>query len=263
LVHPLIIFGSKGFIGRHFARVYPEALALDHSAFDISVDPHFGFSTEGLQWALIAAGMSNPLKCEENPAKSYRCNVEGPLLLGKELLKRGILPIFFSTDYVFNDDLQIQPLNTYGKQKAELEEKGERLGALVIRLSKVYGVEKGDGTFFDQMAAQFICGQEIMAARDQIFAPIYIEDVLEQVMHLASQKARGVFQIAGPSFASRLEMALHLVEGLRMQRELVKEISLDDLRDGIKRPKRLRIIGSPKGLNWKNGIEKVIKAYEE
>ncbi len=261
MVHAeLMIIGNSGFIGSHFSRVFPEALSVGRSQLDLC-DPEITFSTEGKSYAVITAGIGNPQKCEANPEISYRCNVTGTLALGKELLKREILPIFFSTDYVFDDGLNIAPLNTYGRQKAELEEKGAQLGALVVRLSKVYGTEKGDGTLFDEMASRLIDGKQVHAARDQIFAPVFIGDVIRQVVEWAQRGMRGVVTCAGPMYATRLQMARLMAKKLEVDQGLVTEISLEDLKDGVRRPKYLALKGDFQALEWQEGIERVVQAY--
>jgi dTDP-4-dehydrorhamnose reductase len=262
LVHTLIIIGSDGFIGNHFCRAYPGALAVGRSQLDLS-NPKLTFPTEGYRYAIIAAGISHPKRCETDPEATYRCNVVGTLRLGKELLKRGITPIFFSTDYVFDNHLKRAPMNVYGKQKAELEERASQLDALTIRLSKVYGVEKGDGTLFDEMAAKLRAGQTILAARDQIFAPVFVGDVISQTLSCVQQGRRGVVDVVGPSYASRLEMAKKLGEKLGVKGESIKEIALDELKDGVQRPKFLKLSSSIPSLSWEEGIEQVVKGYAQ
>lgn len=263
MVHPLtlLIIGSKGFIGRHFCRAFPDALGLDRNQIDLC-DPQFNIPDGQYHYALITAGMGNPRACAQNPQLSYTCNVTGTLKLGKELLKRGIRPIFFSSDYVLNDTLQVGPLNLYGEQKRELEEQAATMDALVIRLSKVYGLEKGDGTLFDEMAQQIVVGRKIQVAHDQIFAPIYVGDLVQRVIFLLQQGTRGLVTLAGPSFASRFEMAERLCHRLGTKKDLLQKISLDDLGDGIKRPKRLALTGDFPALTWEEGLEKVVKNYE-
>ena len=258
---PLIVIGSRGFIGSHFCRAFPDALKVDRSQLDLS-KPDVNFSTAGYECALIAAGIGDPRLCEEDPITTYRCNVSGTVKLGKELLKRGILPIFLSTDYVFDDRLNIAPLNAYGRQKAELEREVSSLDALVIRLSKVYGVEKGDGTLFDAMAAQLRRGSKIRAAKDQVFAPIFVKDVVQHVSSLIEKGARGCVNLVGASYASRLEMARRMAERLGVTQELVQEISLDELQDGVQRPKFLKIASCFPSKSWQEGVEQLVKAYE-
>ena len=256
----MIVIGCNGFIGRHFCRACPQALSLDRSHVDLR-DPHLPISVEGYSYALIAGGVSNPKLCEKDPIASYRTNVEGPLKLGKELLKKGVLPIFFSTDYVLNDRLELSPLNIYGKQKLELEREAEKLDTLVIRLSKVYGIEKGDGTLFDEMARELVLGREIRAARDQVFAPVFVGDVVQRVLYLVEKGVRGIVSVVGPQFATRLAMAQKMAMRLGAPQRLVKEISLDDLNDGVCRPKNLALSGDFAALHWKEGMERVVNNY--
>ena len=260
LVHPLIVIGSKGFIGSHFCRAFPEALAVDRSMLDLC-NPQICFATHKRRFALIAAGMANPKACEANPQFSHRCNVIGTLKLGKELCERGIIPIFFSTDYVFDDALMIAPLNRYGEQKAELEAEASHLDALILRLSKVYGVEKGDGSLFDEMAARLTRGEAILAAHDQVFAPIFIDDVIRHTMAFLKAGKRGIVNLVGPSFAPRLEMARKLAAELKVEKALVKAMSLDDLLDGVKRPKFLKLTSNLTSLRWEKGVQRMVNAY--
>jgi dTDP-4-dehydrorhamnose reductase len=255
-----IIIGSDGFIGRHFCRALPKALAIGKADLDLS-KPNIRFSTQGRRYALIAAGIGNPRRCEADPAYSHQCNVIGTLELGKELSKRGVMPIFLSTDYVYDDGLNIAPVNAYGKQKLEMEIEALQLGGLILRLSKVYGLEKGDGTLFDEMAAKLSRGEAISVAHDQIFAPIYVGDVIKQATHYLEKEMRGIFDVAGPSFASRLTMAKKLAHHLKVNDRLVKPISLNDLNDGVRRPKYLKLSSSLSSTSWEVGMQHTVRAY--
>lgn len=260
MVHALIIIGSKGFIGGYFRKAFPNALAIDRSELDL-LNPQICFSTEGYRFAIIAAGIGNPRKCEQDPKTSYLCNVKGTLKLGLELWQRGVFPVFFSTDYVFDDNLKVSPLNMYGKQKKELEERASHFPSLTLRLSKVYGIEKGDNTLFDEMAAKLMRNETVLAAKDQVFSPICVSDVIRQTVTLLENGTQGVVNLFGPSFASRLHMAQTLAKHLRVNAELVKEISLADLKDGIQRPKFLKLYSTFPALSWEEGIKQVVAAY--
>jgi len=257
-----IVIGKRGFIGSHFCHAFPGALAIDRSHLDLC-NPSIHFSTQGYRYGLIAAGVGNPRKCEQDEHASYLCNVEGTLKLGKELLKRKIIPIFLSTDYIFDDFLKKAPLNAYGRQKLELEQKACALDALVVRLSKVYSLEKGDGTLFDEMAAKLTVGEVVFAARDQVFAPVFIGDVISQIISHLRAGIRGIVNVVGPSYASRFEMARTLAEKLKVNTELVRAISLDELKDGVQRPKFLKLCSDYPALSWVEGVERVVKAYAQ
>jgi len=283
LVHPLgriLVIGAQGFIGSHLYRYFssfdPETLGTHHrphphyALLDLKA-PSFDFSLKGYAYALITAGMGNPRLCEERAQESYLCNVESPLLLGRELIRQGVTPIFFSTDYVFGgsessytESSPTSPLNVYGRGKAELEKRAREEFAdqcLIIRLSKVYGIEKGDGTLYDEMVTTLIKQRVLYAAKDQIFAPIFIQDLILAIVALLSSGKRGLFQCAGNLSASRYEMAVEVAKKLGCEIRSVRPISLDELEDGVLRPKKLILQSFWGRLPWKEAIQKIVDQY--
>jgi len=262
LVYPLIVIGSNGFIGSHFCRKWPEAFGISRAELDLA-DPQIHFSTARFKYALIAAGMSQLDACETNPQQTHLCNVEGTLKLGELLLQKGVCPIFCSSDAVFNDRLEIAPLNVYGAQKALLEKEAVKLGALVIRLSKVYGEDLGDGTLFDEMAGRLSQNQSIEAAEDQIFSPVHIDDVLLTVANCIKRGARGIVNVTGPHYASRYEMAITLAKGLGVSPHLVKAIQLADRKEGFKRAKNTPLNSSFSKIAWEQGVQHVLNNYKQ
>ncbi len=220
---------------------------------------------EGLSHALILGGITSLKACKENPERSYRCNVSGPTELAQLLLERGIQPVFFSTDYVFDGskplytpDCTPTPLSEYGRQKAELEERAQRMGALVIRMSKVYGTERGDGTLFDQMGSELLANREVHASEDQIFAPIWIGDVVTGIERALASKAAGIIHLAGRVAASRYEMALHLASKLGVDPHLV----VKERGCAPDRPARILLESTFPAIFWEQGVEKWVKNDE-
>lgn len=242
----LLIIGSDGFIGRHFVKTFPDAYAINRQTLDllnpdINKLPHADF-------AVICAGIGNPKLCESDPQKSYECNVIGTLKLCKSLIFNGIKPVVFSSDYVFDGQLleyteisSTSPLNSYGRQKAELEEQALNLDCLIVRLSKVYGTQKGDKSLIDEMALNFFQKKEVRAASDQIFAPLHVDDVVRSVMALLMKKCRGLYNLAGDEKMSRHQLAKKIAEKMG-KKEFLKEISLDDLSETFRRPKNTVLV---------------------
>ncbi len=275
---PLIV-GAKGFIGshfyHHFKADFPDLLGTHYLAEEgfVNLDlanPELHLSVSGYRYALITGGMSHLLQCEENPDKSYQCNVEGPIKLGKELIKKGVIPIFFSTDYVFDGREEVyhpnsplSPLNEYGRQKAELERQAVKFESLVVRLSKVYGLKKADGTLFDAFGNALKQGLPIRAASDQVFAPISIEDVVKGVESLMIKNARGIVNVAGPVYASRLEMARAAAVTMGLSEQVIEEIKLKDLNEPFERPCQVRLSSAIPAMGWQEGMKRVMRQYEK
>lgn len=269
----LLIIGCDGFIGKEFLKTYPNSFATKKDELNL-LKPTVA-DLPKTEFAIIAAGMGNPKRCEQDPKMSYQCNVKGTLQLCEMLLDRGTTPVVFSTDYVFDgkqdkydENAVLCPLNVYGKQKAELELRASLLDCLIIRLSKVYGTKKHDKSLIDEMASHFMQENEVKAASDQIFAPIHVEDVVGSVMALLMKKCRGLYNLAGDEVLSRHKIAQKIAT--RMAKgHLLKEISLDDLEEAFKRPKstvlacqKLKSVLDPKFKSLDEGIDMIVRNYE-
>jgi len=249
-----VVIGAKGFVGKHFYDFYrthhPETLKTHHSPIDEYELLNLGdFSLDFLSgkkyaYGVIAAGITNPRECEKNPLRTHFINVEQTLALSKALLKQDIIPILFSSDYVFDGKKPIYredslkcPLNQYGREKAELEDRAQKELShyCMIRMSKLYGTTKGDKTIFDQMAHLISQNQIVKAATDQILCPLHIRDAVRHVVKIQQEKRFGVIHVSASEKASRYQYAKFIGEALGKP-ELVSPMLLGEMQDGVKRP---------------------------
>jgi dTDP-4-dehydrorhamnose reductase len=196
--------------------------------------------------------MTGLARCEQDRAYTRARNVDGTLELARQLAAEGIIPVFFSSDMVFDgrdggyaDDAPTHPLNEYGAQKAEVERRLPEVCAgrcLVVRLGKVFGLTRGDRTLLDEMAGRLTSGQEVPAARDQIFCPVSIDDVVRAVLALQAASVTGLVNVCGPEVWSRFDLARAVAHALAASPSLVRAISLDDLNELFRRPKRADLL---------------------
>lgn len=204
----------------------------------------------GYRQAVVAVGISRIGVCETQPELSRWLNVDAILALALELSEAGILPVLFSSDYVFGGDAadtppyadasQPCPLNVYGQQKAELEARLPQVCGqhwLCLRLSKVYTATPGDGTLLAEMLSHLERGQPIRAATDQIFNPVRIEDVLDQLLALPARGARGLYNLAGPEPWSRYDLARRAASAWDFDAGLIEPILLENLHESFVRPR--------------------------
>lgn len=201
----------------------------------------------GHQQAVILAAEPNVARCEANSEAAHAVNVTGTLALVDQLLAEDIFPIFISSDYVFDgvegaytEDADTEPTTQYGLQKREAEQiilqrSGGR--CLIVRLSKMYGLHRGDGTLFDEMANLLHGGKTVRAASDQLFNPMYLPDFPPALQAIQAAGVHGIVHICGDQAWPRARMARQLAEAMEVDRALVQEISLDDLGLAPTRPK--------------------------
>ncbi len=133
----ILITGASGFVGsRVVARWRNEykILAPTHAELDItdraSVNSYFLQHTPDV--VVHLAALSNTGYCEQNPDESYRVNVEGAANIARAAALCCAKLIFFSSDQVYNgnlesgllnEDVVVAPENVYGRHKLEAEER--------------------------------------------------------------------------------------------------------------------------------------------
>jgi dTDP-4-dehydrorhamnose reductase len=254
-----VVIGAGGYLGRHFLaahrEVYPDAMGVDV----VGDWPHLvdlaapdirplRLRESGYEYAIITAAVTGLARCEQDREYTRARNVTGTLEMARQLTEEGITPVFFSTDNVFDgrtggyvDEAPTSPVNEYGAQKAEMERRLPEVTNgrfLIPRLGKVFGLVKGDRTLLDEMADRLTKGQEVAAARDMIFSPVLVGDVVRAVLALQTARATGLFNVCAPEVWSRYDLALAVARALGADLALVKGMSLDDLKEPFRRTKR-------------------------
>lgn len=258
------IFGATGLVGRRlfdaYRRFHSDLLGTDWQGrgglprLDLATPEILppGLVESGHTWAVVAAVGSRDFGfCERHGKYARRRNVVGTLELARRLADLGLKVVFLSSDAVFNgdtggyaDDAPLSPINEYGRQKAEVERQLPRVTrgrCLILRLGRVIGVRKGDGTFLDDMAKRLISGRRVDAAHDQVFTPVLLDDLPGALAALQAADASGVFNIAGSEAWARLAIAKRLAESLGVAGGVIRSISLDDLGGDVPRPKNLSL----------------------
>src|SRR5579872_5745377 len=199
-----LVIGSEGFIGKSFLKAYrqfyPDAIGTDYKSQDISMRldlyspslDSLNLKKNEYEYALIAAANTNLILCEQEKNCSFRRNVEGVLLLARELVRREIRPILFSTSYVFDGEVggydeasRMNPINEYGRQKAIIDREIPLLCGdeyLIVRTSKVFDLIKGGDTLIDEMCSRLLQNNPVYAAYDQVFSPILLSDLVQAVL---------------------------------------------------------------------------------
>jgi dTDP-4-dehydrorhamnose reductase len=268
------VFGAYGFIGSRFWAAYrqkfPDSVGAENipktpevSKFDLfspDIKP-LSLKETWHKYALILAAIPGIDKCENEKELTRKINVEGTLELARQLAAEGIKPVFFSSDNVFDgtsgnyaDEAILKPLNEYGWQKAEVETMLREVtddNYLIIRMSKVFGLTKGDNTIFDEMAKLLLEGKDVRAAYDQIFCPTYVNDVINAVFYLQTKDATGIYNVCVPEKWSRYDMAVAVAKELGVNQSKVLKISLDEI-GRIKRPKNASL--NPKKLMTEKAV---------
>lgn len=245
MTRPRVAVLGGGYLGQAFAEVLrvsdPETPLTHHRAtegaqrLDYARPDLAAVDLRGAGVALLLGGVTRIAACDADPAGSHAVNVAGILELVRQLTERGVRPVVFSSDYVFagdagpyGHDAPLAPSTAYGRQKAELERGLAAFPqALLVRLGKVYGTRRGDGTLLDGFAAAWARGEPVSAATDQLMTPIHVEDAVRTV--LARLDVPGPLHVCGRESASRWELAERLRIALGHDAAVLRPMLLGEL----------------------------------
>ncbi|HYA28637.1 MAG TPA: sugar nucleotide-binding protein, partial [Acidobacteriota bacterium] len=222
-----LIIGASGFIGTHlYARLGRERAIATYYQNPISGGIYFDASRmrlseellrgdHGIAFAFLLGGIGKLDDCARDPKGTARVNVDGIKRMIDDLETAGVKIIFTSSDAVFDgtrgqwtENDPPKPILTYGKQKVAVEnyliEKDSTW--VIARLSKVVGSEPGVHNLIGEWLEDIEAGRTLKCARDQIFSPIAVEDVVTALIRLAEGPFTGIFNVCGPRSMSRLDL---------------------------------------------------------
>lgn len=252
------IIGASGYIGSHllaaYRQAFPDCIGTTFTkqgaglmSFDLrhpNIEP-LHLQETGHEAVIIASAMPNVGWCEAHPQESYELNVRGTLALVKALSQAGIMPIFLSSDYVFNgeaggylDSAPTSPITEYGRQKAlvEIEIPNITDQYAIFRLSKIYGTRWQDNTLLDQMVAALLKGQQLSVATDQFFSPTHVDDVVAMALYTQQRGVKGLVNLCHSNSYSRYQLAKKLIEALDLSPSLIHAVHLHDIPSMENRP---------------------------
>jgi len=285
------IIGASGFIGSHlinkYKSKYPDCIGTTFSSdkknllkFDLKNPDIKSLDLErtGHKAVIITSFKANIPYCENEPNKAYKVNVEGMLQLIKNLSQTSLKIIFLSSEYVFDgnegkysDNHPKDPGTAYGKHKKIIEDEIKNLtdNFLVLRLSKMYGLTRGDKTILDEAANLLNQKKEILAASDQYFNPTFIDDLVKAIIDIQEKNLRGYINVCAPETWSRFEMWTQLAQIMNKNKNLIKKIKLYDIPIMKGRPlntsmvcNRLNQETQSKFISLKDAIKKVANNYK-
>ena len=247
-----LIIGASGLVGTHlYSTLGPaHAVATCHRKpvaggvpFD-AVGMHLADAVlrahRGFTHAFILYGVTGIDECARDPRGTARVNVESMRAVIDDLTANGIVPVFASSDAVFDgsrgmwtEDDPVNPVLTYGRQKAEVERylAATAPSSLIVRLAKVVSAAPGAGGLINDWLDQLERGEDIRCATDQVFSPADIEDVVRALIRLAEGGFSGTFHVCGPRALTRLEFLQLLAEEVRRYRPLRGRIVPCSIRD--------------------------------
>jgi len=238
----ILILGASSYIGRHTFESLGGSMAIGtyrsnkvpgglyFDATKMSLSEVLPLDVD-ISHAVIIYAEPGIDACKADIDRSYDINVRSTKQVIDDLIQRGIKPIFTSSEYVFDGQRghyteadSPNPTTVYGSQKVEIERYlSEHCDDYaVLRLAKVFGTDPKDGTILSNWLKQIRNGEEIRCARDQIFSPIHVDDVVAVAGSVIHRGLRGVYNVSNTQPWSRLGMLRELLDRLGAQANVVE-----------------------------------------
>ncbi|BDA83947.1 hypothetical protein Sa4125_14890 [Aureimonas sp. SA4125] len=176
-----------------------------------------------LRHVFFLYGAINPELCAREPAATRKINVDSNVALMSECFARGLVPVFMSTDYVYDgtkgdrtEDEVRSPTTEYGRQKSEVEAWLETRSEpwLICRSSKIVSGDRNIHSVLGQWLEDMEAGRTMRCAVDQIITPGHVDDIAAVMVALADLGSTGIYHVAGPTSLSRYDLAALLVDAL-------------------------------------------------
>ncbi len=253
----LLITGAGGFLGWNLCRelvktweivgtVRSEPVPLDYVrsiALDLT-DPAVlrrTFRDVRPEAVIHAAAASRPDRCQQEPARTARINVEVPVLLAELCADSRIPLVFTSSDLVFDgrhppyrEEDPVSPLSVYGEQKAEAEAEILKRcpSAVVCRMALMFGEAGPTGaSFLQPMVRALRRGEALKLFVDEVRTPLSGRDAAAGLA-LALESASGILHLGGPERISRYRFGRLLAQVL----EIPEAKLVPTLRRDVKTP---------------------------
>ena len=210
--HVLSALGSDRAIATYYEHPIDDGIYFDSLSMSLS---QIVEAPERISHAVVLFGDTKPESCAADVARSNALNVDSIRSVIDSLNRLQIKPVFTSSECVFDgatgnyvETDPVHPIIAYGRQKVEIEQhlQSSLDEFVIVRLGKVLGLQSARGNIFTEWLDALEKRQTMYCAYDQVFSPIYAEDVAVGIVRLIDQDCNGIFHLSGSRPFSRLQL---------------------------------------------------------
>jgi dTDP-4-dehydrorhamnose reductase len=249
---PTLLLGASGFLGPALANAFgpggaiathldhPRAGSVRFDARETPVESLLAGLPARPPAAIIMLGITAIDTCARDPVGTAAVNVQGVIRVIDELRALGIVPVFVSSDGVFDgsralwreDDVP-HPILEYGRQKLAVEQYLAALPPpwLIVRPPKLLDPARNPRCMLTGWCEALGRGDRILCATDQYFTPAAAPDVAHALALLVRGRAQGLYHLGGPRRLSRRDLLDAVIAGYRSHAEPRAQVVDCSLRD--------------------------------
>ncbi len=229
-------------------------------------------------WVILAAAYTDVDGCEKNPDLAFAVNHQGAVHVAQSARAAGARLLFVSTDYVFDgakaapyeSDDPRNPINVYGKTKAQAEEQVLSLlpDVCLVRTSWLFGP---GGKCFPATILKLAtpkpenAAPQLSVVNDQRGSPTFTADLAAAIAQLCHQGTRGIVHATNSGDCTWYDFAKEIIRARELT-ATVNPVTTAEFPRPARRP--AYSVLSPKSLHsagiqmptWQNALQRYLSA---
>jgi dTDP-4-dehydrorhamnose reductase len=177
------------------------------------------------------AALSNADFCENNPGLSHRINVESTNLIAGLCAEVNISFLFTSTDLVFDgtkgnyeENVSVNPVSLYGRQKAEAEKNIMEIyaEACILRLPLMFGYGgQYAQSFMQPILKKLEMGESLNLFTDEYRSIVGGRSAAQGILLALENIWKGIFHLGGKEKISRYDFGIMMCEVFGLNQSLI------------------------------------------
>jgi dTDP-4-dehydrorhamnose reductase len=233
------ILGGRGMLGSDLTVACAgfgfDVRIHDLPEFDILNPRQAAEAVDGADAVINCAAYTNVDGAERQKELAHHVNGEAVGRLARLAAERGKWVLHFSTDFVFDGELDRpysetdmpNPISEYGRSKLAGEQLLQQSGCshCIVRLQWTYGTHGSN--FVTKIIGRARASAQLNVVNDQIGSPTATMDVAEMACRLLDRRVEGLFHFANGGYASRFDVAKFIVEQLSLDAKVLPCSSSD------------------------------------
>ncbi len=259
---PILIIGKTGTLGKAFAKICRQRCIpynlLSRQDADITNEIEIDAAINLYQpWAIInAAGFVRVDDAESEQQKCFAKNTRGAFLLAAACKKADLKFMTFSSDMVFDGRKKsayiesdiCNPLNVYGKSKAEAEVQTMEVNSesIIIRTSSFFS-PWDEYNFVHNVITCLGNNKSFAAADDLVISPTYIPDLINTALDILIDDEKGIWHITNNGELTWAHLAKKIAKKAGLDAGLIQAQPAHKLNLKARRPK-YSALKSEKGI---------------
>lgn len=192
------------------------------------------------------AAMTNVDLCEKEKDLALQINAKATKVLSRKAAQHDSFFLYVSTDYVFDGEngMKIEsdipnPVDYYGysKYQGELAVQDMASSWCIARTSTPFGIHGTKKSFPSFVIENLKEKKEISVVTDQFTSPTYVPNLSQMLIEISTRQILGVIHLAGATRISRYDMAVLVAEKTGLDKNLLRQSSINNMSWVAKRPR--------------------------